>query len=253
MKKTITIPNAQKQICIQALQSRYNSLKPYDYCDNIANELHDMLGLIGILSDRYELQIRISQEHLETFSHLHDVDFPMFDTVNPTIDTEQFIKHIRGVVNEFLIDCDYQDDKHDITITMGGKSLSIGLCADSYEHLVQFLNKIKQDEDGEYSYPLGDDNRLVIIPCRDYDRNIFLKLDADGKVVGVNFHQDVDYTTANDLDYFSKPCPHLTEILNRMAKRRKQSLHYLDNADRVELIQLINDAIQKYVDAFILI
>lgn len=179
MNKTITIANAQKQICIKALQANYDLLKPYNNNIPISWVTNDILALIGIMSDKYKLQVTLSDKEYDSFAHNHGVDFPF-----------------------------YIEDK-------------------SINH-----------------------NKLVIIPCKDYDRKIFLNLDIYGNIIGLNFHQGLDDTTATDFS-FSTPCPHLTEILDRLAHRRKQSLHYLDNADRVELMQLINDAIQKYADAFI--
>ena len=96
-----------------------------------------------------------------------------------------------------------------------------------------------------------DQDKIVIIPQEEWDRVVYLTLSETGNIVGINFHYGLELS--NDLfKSFSVPCPHLTEMLKRLAHHRKQSLAYLDNADRDGLMAFIDEVIEKFVYAFII-
>lgn len=79
---------------------------------------------------------------------------------------------------------------------------------------------------------------LKVIEQEYYDRYVFITYEND-EIIGLNFHQGIgaiDY-------YFSKPCPHLTEIF----KRLKNNAEYSKQDQQV----IINKAIDLYIDTFI--
>jgi hypothetical protein len=80
---------------------------------------------------------------------------------------------------------------------------------------------------------------LKVVKQVEYDRYVFISCKGD-EIVGLNFHQDI-----TSVDYkFANPCPHLTEIFNRLTKCRFSS-NNLTQEDSV------SKAIDLYVDAFI--
>jgi hypothetical protein len=111
------------------------------------------------------------------------------------------------------------------------------------------------------------DSIVLNIPMHDHDKRVFVTTDQTGLITGLNFHFGVDDTTAQDLQFFSVPCPHLTEIFKRLIVNKSDllrdskcfknhnkthSAYYFDNADRLELNEIILKAIDLYVQAFII-
>ena len=80
---------------------------------------------------------------------------------------------------------------------------------------------------------------LKVIKQSDYDRIVFINYSND-QVIGLNFHQDVTRIIYD----FAPPCPHLTEIFNRLTKCK-----FSNNNLTIE--ESINKAISLYVTAFI--
>jgi hypothetical protein len=75
----------------------------------------------------------------------------------------------------------------------------------------------------------------VIVVDKEYDRFIFLFY-KDNNVVGINFHQGIDELLIG----FNKPCPHITELFNRLS---------YNTSNTVE--QNIHEAIELYTETFI--
>jgi len=114
---------------------------------------------------------------------------------------------------------------------------------------------------------LNQQTILSIIPVMEHDIRLFLITDLSGKIIGLNFHYGLDDTTLQDVDYYSVPCPHLTEIFRRLAfnksdllcnsknfvnNNKSKSVYYLDNSNRAELLETIIQAINLYVRAFVI-
>lgn len=115
---------------------------------------------------------------------------------------------------------------------------------------------------------LSNKESIVLnIPMHNHDKRVFVTTDQTGLITGLNFHFGVDDTTALDLEFFSIPCPHLTEIFKRLIvsksdllqhsknyinNKKMHSAYYFDNADRLELNDIIIKAIDLYVQAFII-
>jgi len=84
---------------------------------------------------------------------------------------------------------------------------------------------------------------LQVLQQTDFDRYVYLTYLND-EIIGLNFWQGVDQrsyeSVMNDKGY--EPCIHLTDIFNRLKRNDKTATDE----------QLINKAIQLYINAFIL-
>ena len=77
---------------------------------------------------------------------------------------------------------------------------------------------------------------LKVIEQKEFDRNVFLTYVNDD-IIGINFHQGI----GEILWDFSKPCPALTDIFERVT----------ENNHKMLLEHRINRAIKIYNDAFL--
>jgi hypothetical protein len=76
---------------------------------------------------------------------------------------------------------------------------------------------------------------LKVIEKNEYDMYVFISYQND-QIVGLNFHFGI-----GNIDYnFSKPCPHLTEIYNKLSDQKS-----LTEEGRID------KAIDLYIDAFL--
>jgi hypothetical protein len=84
---------------------------------------------------------------------------------------------------------------------------------------------------------------LKVLQQNDYDRYVFLTY-ANDELMGINFYQGVYresfYRVMSERGY--EPCIHLTEIYNRLKKRKP-----IDDMET-----RISKAISLYIDAFII-
>ncbi len=74
---------------------------------------------------------------------------------------------------------------------------------------------------------------LMVIEQKEFDRNVFITYSND-EIVGLNFHQGI----GEILWDFSKPCPALTDIFERVTEQN-QSMYFEDRINRA--IRLYND------------
>lgn len=85
MKKTVNLPQAQKQIIVDALNAYQTTAKslisPTTEDQELIYKDFDMTSLIGMFKDTdIDIRVELPEALHDSFVHKHGVDFPIYST-----------------------------------------------------------------------------------------------------------------------------------------------------------------------------